>query len=86
MKIDKTFVDEIHLIANQSFIRSIVFLAKEFDITIVVEGVETLDQMNQLRLIDPELLIQGWLVSKALPLNEVQRLDIDKIKRQILGE
>lgn len=86
LKIDKTFVDEIHLIANQSFIRSIVFLAKEFDITIVVEGVETLDQMNQLRLIDPELLIQGWLVSKALPLNEVQRLDIDKIKRQILGE
>lgn len=74
IKIDKVFTDDIGLPANQNFIKSICFLAREFNVSIIVEGVETLDQFACIKAIDPEIIIQGWLVSKALPLGELGQL------------
>jgi EAL domain-containing protein (putative c-di-GMP-specific phosphodiesterase class I) len=81
LKIDQVFVDEIESAANQSFIQSIIYLTKEFDISIVVEGVETHRQLEIIRSINPELIVQGWLASKALPIGGVRQLNESNIQR-----
>jgi EAL domain-containing protein (putative c-di-GMP-specific phosphodiesterase class I) len=65
IKIDKVFIDDIESSANQSFIKSISYLASEFDVSTFVEGVETIDQFSRIKSINPNIIIQGWLVSKA---------------------
>lgn len=79
LKIDKVFIDHIHSAANLYFVRSINQMAGEFDVDVVVEGVETIDQFVLVKSIDPNITIQGWLVGKAIPLKDVKQSDYEPI-------
>jgi len=82
IKIDKVFIDDIELSANQSFIRSISSLAEEFGIATIAEGVETMDQLSRIRSINPSVIVQGWLVARALSREEVESFDEDAVSRK----
>ncbi len=68
LKIDKTFVDSIGKHAATSIvIPHIIDMARELDLDIVAEGIETEEQVNYLRNAGVALG-QGWLYAKAMPL------------------
>ena len=74
LKIDKSFVDDIATDADsQSYLKLIVDLAKNRNKNIVVEGVETKEQVNLLSLIECES-IQGYYFSRPLPVSDFTEL------------
>ena len=66
LKIDKEFVDRLGEEKTKEIVRGIVNIAHSLDITVIAEGVETIDQVNQLKDIGVEQ-IQGYVLSPALP-------------------
>ncbi len=67
IKIDRSFVLALDSDKGQKVFASIQSVANELDLAVVVEGVETEQQLQ--RITDnPNLSIQGWLFSKSLPL------------------
>ncbi|MGS0696278.1 EAL domain-containing protein [Shewanella sp. 0m-4] len=72
LKINKAFTKILSSENNQPFlIRSYVAIAKEMNIALIAEGVETQDQAEQLKKLGIHLH-QGWLYSKALPATELR--------------
>lgn len=70
LKIDKSFVNSVCTDSVTSNVTEhIINIAKELNLKIVAEGVETVDQANYLneRQVD---FAQGWLYAKSMPLNE----------------
>lgn len=74
IKIDKTFVMELEKNpVNKAIIQAAQMIAAALECEIVAEGIETMEQMHQLR----ELGIisgQGFLFSKAVPLKQFMQL------------
>jgi diguanylate cyclase (GGDEF)-like protein/PAS domain S-box-containing protein len=67
IKIDRTFIEEIHQNNGDStIVESIILLAKGFRLKIVAEGVETVKQWELLKSLNCHY-IQGFLFSKPLP-------------------
>lgn len=67
VKIDKLFVDPIGADTTQApIVDSLVALAKSFGMSVVAEGVETLDQVRYLRAQGVDQA-QGYLFAPALP-------------------
>lgn len=73
LKIDKSFVDNIQNHKNRAVIGSIVTLAKSLKYKIIVEGVESKEQMDILINLGCNI-IQGYYFSKPLPENEIEHL------------
>lgn len=73
LKIDKSFTDEITL-SNQkhSLFNSIISLGKNLDMKIVVEGVETKEQLQIINKND-QIFAQGYLFSKPVSGEEAIR-------------
>ena len=70
LKIDKSFVDDIeHKPDSRAIVQTIIDLAHHLQLEIVAEGVETQTQLDMLRGYGCEE-IQGYLVSKPLPVDE----------------
>jgi diguanylate cyclase (GGDEF)-like protein/PAS domain S-box-containing protein len=68
LKIDRSFIVAMQEDANaMTLVSTIISLAHSLKLRVVAEGVETEDQAKILRLLRCDEL-QGWLVSKALPL------------------
>ncbi|MDQ7046123.1 MAG: bifunctional diguanylate cyclase/phosphodiesterase [Sulfurovum sp.] len=66
VKIDKSFIGDLSESRNnQKMIRAIIGIAKNFDLTIVAEGVETFEQITFLNMIDCDVY-QGFYFDKAL--------------------
>ncbi|RMF19569.1 MAG: bifunctional diguanylate cyclase/phosphodiesterase [Gammaproteobacteria bacterium] len=77
LKIDKSFVDSVG--GNQQaceMIESIIHIAKAHNLSVVVEGVETADQLGWLCEIGCQFF-QGYYFSKPLPEEEIARLVSD---------
>ncbi|MDH5656475.1 MAG: EAL domain-containing protein [Spirochaetia bacterium] len=73
IKIDKSFLNNIPSDLNNSMmIKAIVNLAKNLNLDVLAEGVETVDQQNFLRDIGCESY-QGYLFSKPIPLSEYEQ-------------
>lgn len=51
--------------------RGIIRLAREAGLQVVVEGVETVDQLEQLQRWQPDF-IQGYLMSRPAPAHEIE--------------
>jgi EAL domain-containing protein (putative c-di-GMP-specific phosphodiesterase class I) len=67
VKIDKSFIDRITLGANDAaLVRLLIDAAHSFGLTVCAEGVEQLQQAEQLSMMGCDL-VQGWLIAKGLP-------------------
>ena len=71
IKIDATFVKSISAGDKQrEIVANMIRLAQRLNIDVVAEGVETVEQMEQLRAMGCRLM-QGWLFAAALPAPEL---------------
>lgn len=67
LKIDKAFVDDVtHNQTNQAITRTIVWLAKNFNLELVAEGIETPAQAHYLASLDVQTG-QGFLYGRPAP-------------------
>ena len=71
IKIDRSFVSQIHVRRGNSLVRMITDLGHAIDTNIIAEGVETQEEMVALQAMGVDDL-QGWLFSKALPPGELE--------------
>lgn len=65
IKIDRSFVLALDHARGQKVFDGLIAFAQRLDLGIVVEGVETVQQMHWVPPL-PELAVQGWFYSKAL--------------------
>ena len=73
LKIDKLFIDRIDDgTADTSIAGNIVNIGKKFGLSVLAEGVETKTQLDYLSGHNCDR-IQGWIFSKALPMNEAEQ-------------
>ncbi|MDP3269594.1 MAG: EAL domain-containing protein [Legionella sp.] len=74
LKIDKLFIQAIGTKAlTESLNDAIIRMAQELSLTIIAEGVETIEQVNYLRT-NKVRYLQGWFFSKALDSTQLYRL------------
>jgi diguanylate cyclase (GGDEF)-like protein/PAS domain S-box-containing protein len=74
LKIDQSFIREIGKgSSGEAIIRTIIQMAKDLNLRVVAEGVETIEQLEFLRKHNCDE-IQGYLISKPLPLEELEVL------------
>lgn len=76
LKIDKSFVSKITK-DNKAYavVKSIIFMAQALGMDIIAEGVETADEREALINMGAHF-VQGWLYSKALPLDQFLKLQL----------
>ena len=73
LKVDRAFVREIAEQANDRAITAaIIAMAHKLGLKVVAEGVENIEQLDMLRQFGCDQ-VQGYLISKALPLAELAR-------------
>jgi diguanylate cyclase (GGDEF)-like protein/PAS domain S-box-containing protein len=74
LKIDKSFIEDIQGSNNKELIMdTIIKLAHNLNLEVIAEGVETEEQLDLLRKMDCNK-IQGYLFSKPLPKEELEKL------------
>ncbi|WP_025725344.1 EAL domain-containing protein [Acholeplasma granularum] len=74
IKIDKTFVDEIETSGqSRQILRTMINLGKNLKLGVIVEGVETEKQVEIIKK-ESGAMIQGFFISKPIPLNEAKAL------------
>ena len=70
IKIDQSFAQNIESQASQAVIRSVSLLARLLDVDLVIEGVETAQQLEIIESWDIHL-VQGYVFSRPMPLAEL---------------
>jgi EAL domain-containing protein (putative c-di-GMP-specific phosphodiesterase class I) len=73
IKIDKSFAMDIKSRASQAVIGSVSVLSQLLNVDLVIEGVETAEQLAALKMWNVHL-IQGYVFSKPRPLAEIKPL------------
>ena len=68
-KIDKSYVEDLPAARPKAIVGAIVMLARAFDLTVVGEGVETVEQLETLRACGCDLA-QGFLLGKPMTVDE----------------
>ena len=95
LKIDRMFVEELgrppQLPRGRSdrhpgttLVNAIINMAHALGLEVVAEGVETEDQLNQLRLLGCEY-VQGYLLGRPVPAHEVEAVLADSRPRALVG-
>ncbi len=75
VKVDRSFVRNIREDARRfNLLRGIVHLSRELGLKVIIEGVETLDQLELLRSHDCADLIQGYVFARPMPAAEILEL------------
>jgi len=81
LKIDRSFVENLLTSRNdQAIVSAVVGLAQTLELELVAEGVETEAQRELLTAMGCDH-IQGWLVCKALPSDELAKRFEDRVLR-----
>jgi len=70
IKVDQSFTKNLAQHDTKQIVRAIIKMSNELNKTILFEGVETEQQLNFLQDEGVDL-IQGWLISKAIPLENL---------------
>ncbi|MHB8912090.1 MAG: putative bifunctional diguanylate cyclase/phosphodiesterase [Lysobacter sp.] len=79
VKIDRSFVRNVmDNRGDEAIVRSIALIARNFDLEVIAEGVETLSQAEFLRTLGCQD-VQGWLYSKALAPGDFDRWLADHV-------
>lgn len=74
LKIDKSFVQNVHCESkNAAIIKAVILLAHSLNLEVVAEGVETHAELNFLVEHECELL-QGYLFSRPIPAPDLEKL------------
>ncbi|MCR5469261.1 MAG: GGDEF domain-containing phosphodiesterase [Lachnospiraceae bacterium] len=75
VKLDKTFVDNINSQNRKEDIlfKNVIHMLNELDMDIIVEGVETEQQINYLRNIKEDIVIQGYFFDKPMSSHEFEK-------------
>ena len=85
LKIDKSFVGGMGAREeNRQLVRAMINLAHNLDLEVVAEGVENAEQLDMLRQFGCDQ-VQGYLISKALPLAELARFLVFGMRQSLLG-
>ncbi len=85
LKIDKSFVGGMGERAeNRQLVRAMINLAHNLNLQVVGEGVENAEQLSLLRQFGCDQ-VQGYLISKALPLSELARFLVFGLRQPLLG-
>ncbi len=78
LKVDRSFVSAMKDGSeNGEIVRTVVALAKTLRLDVVAEGIETIHQLHQLRILGCEYG-QGYLFSRPVPVEEAERLINDQ--------
>ncbi len=84
LKIDKSYVqDVIDDASDASLVKAIIQMGHSFGMEVVAEGVETVEQMEFLQAHGCDLL-QGFLISKAVPVSDALKQMTRHIEEQPL--
>ncbi len=82
LKVDRSFVSAMEENSeNGEIVRTVIALAKALNLKVVAEGIESIHQFHQLRILGCEYG-QGYLFSKPLPLADIERLLADNQRWQ----
>ncbi len=82
LKIDRSFVSAMEEnTENGEIVRTVIALAKALNLQVVAEGIESIHQFHQLRILGCEFG-QGYLFSKPLPVADIERLLADNTRWQ----
>jgi diguanylate cyclase (GGDEF)-like protein len=74
LKIDKSFIDSIHLNSGDKEIADgIIQLAHKMNLTVIAEGVEWENQFQILQFLNCEM-VQGYLFSRPIPADHIENL------------
>lgn len=89
LKLDRSFFQDINNAKARDVVACIVDIAKKLDIRTVVEGIETLQQVEYLKKMECNT-IQGFFFSRPLPIPEFEQwlyrfqiLDYMKIEKEV---
>ena len=73
LKIDRSFVSRARPGSDaETLLDSVISLGHRLDLTVVAEGVETREEWQLLRSLGCDY-VQGWLIAKAMPMEEFNR-------------
>ena len=74
LKIDREFVKDIGKDPNELVLmQTILNIGRQFNYSIIIEGIENREQIDALLMIDRELYYQGYLFSEALEVDEFRK-------------
>ena len=74
LKVDRSFVNSMEDGSeNGEIVRTVIALAKTLRLNVVAEGIETIHQLHQLRILGCEYG-QGYLFSRPVPVEEAEYL------------
>ncbi len=77
LKVDRSFVSAMEENSeNGEIVRTVIALAKALNLKVVAEGIESIHQYHQLKVLGCEYG-QGYLFSKPLPVADIERLLAD---------
>ena len=80
LKVDRSFVNTMEDgTENGEIVRTVIALAKTLRLNVVAEGIETIHQLHQLRILGCEYG-QGYLFSRPVPAEEAEKLIEDKAR------
>jgi EAL domain-containing protein (putative c-di-GMP-specific phosphodiesterase class I) len=86
LKIDKSFVAEMHQRGDgPQLVKAMVNMAHNLHLEVVAEGVEEPEQLRQLREFGCDQ-VQGYLISKPLPLTELARFLVFGQRQALLAD
>jgi len=85
LKVDRSFVSTMEDgSGNGEIVRTVIAMASALNLDVVAEGIESIHQLHQLRILGCEYG-QGYLFSRPLPAQEVYRLLDDNTRWQGIG-
>jgi len=80
LKIDRIFIQDLDHDKGRSFVKMIIDIANDLQLTVIAEGVETEAQLSYLRQINCDLY-QGYYCSKAIPAKALELLFVKQCKK-----
>ncbi|HSK71724.1 MAG TPA: EAL domain-containing protein, partial [Pyrinomonadaceae bacterium] len=80
LKVDRSFVSTMEEGSeNGEIVRTIIALAKALKLSVIAEGIESIHQLHQLRVLGCEYG-QGYLFSRPVPVSDIEKILSDKLR------
>jgi len=77
LKVDKSLVYGIHTKRGRAVLKKVIELAHEIDMKVICEGIENMEQLDQLRKINCDAA-QGFLMGKPVSASEFEKIWIKR--------